>query len=377
MTNNVLRQLITRASIRKMITAALSTVILTAAVKSSMLNAPALGDLDHGANIKVMRVIDGKLYVGGVFERANRKLANNIAVWDGTAWGTLGKGVDGRVYDICAVKGSIYVCGDFSYVNKGKQDEGTPATRIAKWDGAKWSSLAERPVDREIFSLATDGTNLYLGGNFTKINDATETRCVAKYDGKKITAIEGKFDRAILSMVWMNGKLYAGGVFNEYEDDACAHVAVYDGKAWSEVGGGLSGTVQCLASDGKNLYAAGGFSAGGKSGVAMFDGSKWNGVADASAAEWVHCEGGKVYIAGDFNSVNGKNTHNVAILEGGKVVNTLNEVIYSHHRAVLPFGGAIVIGGNYADTQVAELGGFLKWTGVPGIDKLEVLSSGQ
>ncbi len=344
----------------------LSTLALTCALLTSpAAPRPApLGDLDAGAEISVMRVIDGKLYVGGQFQRANRKLANNIAVWDGTSWSTLGRGVDGKVYDICGVGGKIYVVGDFSAANKGSEDEGIPARRIAAWDGTKWSGIAARPVDREIYALATDGKNLYLGGNFTKINDETETRGVAMYDGKTIKAIGGKFDRAVMSMVWMKGKLYAGGIFNEFGDDSFNKVAVWDGKTWSELGnGGLDQSVKRLATDGEAIYAAGAFTVDGSKGIAKFDGTKWSNVLKTSGETWwVHVENGKLYVAGDFTNAGGTNTHMLAIAEGGKVQGA-DEITYATHNVLMPFKGVVAVGGRYGDTQGTDIGGTIKWDG--------------
>jgi hypothetical protein len=343
-----------------MITTAISAFVLSATLKAPALNFAPMSDLEGGQNfVKKIKVIDGKLYVAGNFERANRKLVNNIAVWDGTAWSGLGKGVDGTVKDFIKYKNDIYVCGDFSYVNKGKNDEGMEAYHIAKWDGTKWSALAPRPVDRDINALATDGTTLFIGGNFTKINDETETRGVAKYDGKKITAMGGQFDRAIMSMVWSNGKLYAGGIFNEFGDDSCRGAAVWDGKAWSELGGGLQNSCYAVATDGKNVF----FSEN-TTGVKMWDGSKFSVVVKSSGEiSSVNCDGGKLFVAGDFNEVNGVKSHNLAILEGGKVVNTIPELLYSHHYVVFPYAGKYIIGGAYGDVQGNKPGGVLAWDG--------------
>lgn len=344
----------------------LSTLALTCALLTSpAAPRPApLGDLDASADISVMRVIDGKLYVGGMFQRANRKLANNIAVWDGTSWSTLGRGVDGRVYDICGMGGKIYVVGDFGAVNKGSEDEGIPARRIAAWDGTKWSAIASRPVDRQIFSLATDGKNLFLGGNFTKINDTTETRGVAVYDGKTIKSIGGKFDRAVMSMVWLKGKLYAGGIFNEFGDDSFSKVAVWDGTQWSEAGnGGLNQSVSRLATDGEAIYAAGAFTLDGSNGIARFDGTKWTNVLKTrGSTEWVHVENGKLYVAGDFRQAGSMETHMLAIAEGGKLQGA-DEILYASHRVIMPFKGAVAVGGRYGDTQGTDIGGTIKWDG--------------
>lgn len=329
-------------------------------------------DIEKGATINVMRVIDGKLYVGGRFERANRKLVNNIAVFDGVKWSGLGRGVDGEVYDIVGLNGRIFVAGDFSYANKSSESEGIPANRIARWDGTAWTALAKSTVDRQIYALATDGKSLFVGGNFTKINNETETRGVARWGGAKFEPMAGKFDRAIMTMTFHKGKLYAGGIFNEYGDDSMANVAVYNGSSWEEVGnGGLGSRVSRLSSDGESLFAAGEFKIGGSTGIAKFDGQKWTLAVktDGSTLD-VFAQPGKLFFTGDFNQVNGKPSHKVGALDGSKLM-TLDEVLYGHHRAIAPFGGSIILGGGYGDVQSDQIGGVLRWNGEQGVDKLD------
>ncbi len=355
----------------------LSTLIAASLVAKS-LAVPAtapLGDLDKGALVTVMRVIDGKLYVGGRFERANRKLVNNIAVWDGSSWSGIGRGVDGEVKDIVGFKGKIYVCGEFSYAGKSSENEGIPANRIAEWDGTKWNAMGERPVDRQIFALATDGKALYIGGNFTKINDETETRAVARWNGKKWESIGGKFDRYVQTMTFHKGKLYVAGYFAEFGDDSFNNVAVWDGTTWSEAGnGGLSSTVNRLSSDGENLYAAGKFNIGGKSGIAKFEESKWSLAVPTSGENyWVHAEAGKLFIAGDFTEANGKKSHQLAIVDGKNTMTT-PEIMYVSHRVIMPFGGSYIVGGSYGDVQVETIGGVLKWTGANSLDAYDLVS---
>lgn len=336
---------------------------------------PIAGDLDHGAEVLNARLIDGKLYVVGRFQKANRKTVNNVAVWDGTSWSGLGKGVDGVAYDICKVGSDLYVCGDFSYAGKSTESAGVPANRIARWDGSKWNALATNTVDREIYALATDGKSLFVGGNFTKINNETETRAVAKWNGTKFEAIGGKFDRFIKSMVWLEGKLYVGGYFQNFGDDEMNNVAIWDGSSWSEMGnGGLNGTVSSLTSDGKSVYAAGKFNLSGKRGIAKYDGGKWAlSVETDGLPSWVMASGSKLCFAGDFRSIAGKNSYCVGVVDGGGV-KVLDEVPNSRHSVVIPFKDYYILGGSYSDVANDQIGGVLKWNGSPGIDKLDLLS---
>jgi trimeric autotransporter adhesin len=350
------------------------TSIITATFLARSL-APTSSDLDKAADVSLMRIYDDKVYVVGQFERANRKLANNIAVWNGTEWSTLGRGVDGKVYDICKVGNDIYVAGDFTFVDKGANTEGIKANRIAKWDGTKWSAIAANAVDRTIYALATDGKNLYMGGNFTKINDETETRGVAKYDGTKITAIDGQFDRAILSMTWLNGKLYAGGIFNAYGDDQVNKVAVWDGTSWSEAGnGGLNASVSRLTNDGTSVYASGKFSIDGSQGIAKYDGSKWTSFAKTNGETFdISYYEGTFGIAGEFTKINGKDSHKLAVIKGSALLTT-PEVLYAVHRCVVPFKGSFLVGGKFGDVQADPVGGVLKWGGKNNLDDYDVVS---
>ena len=99
------------------------------------------------------------------------------------------------------------------------------------------ATTRDNGMPRPTSNASTNSKLSTLSGipSFQKINDTTETRSVAKYDGTKITAMGGQFDRGVMNMAWFNGKLYVGGIFKENGDDECLNTAVWDGKAWSEV----------------------------------------------------------------------------------------------------------------------------------------------
>lgn len=62
-------------------------------------------------------------------------------------------------------------------------------------------------------------------------------------------------------MTCVGKTFYVGGYFlNISEEEPASHVAMWDGKEWSEVGKkGLDNDVLSLANDGTNVYAAGSF----------------------------------------------------------------------------------------------------------------------
>src|SRR5438067_2198191 len=82
--------------------------------------------------------VDGKgnLYIGGLFTRVGNTDARYIAKWDGSAWSTLGQGMDNAVEALAFSSDdkTVYASGAFITAFNG---DGPPITvnGIAKWDG--------------------------------------------------------------------------------------------------------------------------------------------------------------------------------------------------------------------------------------------------
>jgi len=295
-----------------------------------------------------MIVADGKLIIGGMFEKSDRRVVNNVTTWDGTKFSGLAKGVDGKCKGLTSEGKIIYVAGDFTYANKGT-DESTAvkSNRIAKWDGEKWISLGDQTIDREIFCAAAKDGKLYVGGNFTKVGGTVETRSVAVYDGKKWSGLgDAKFDRAVTSMAFLGNDLYCGGIFTLNGDEPMERFAKWDGAKWSEpVNGGLRG-IETMVSDGKNLILGGDF------GVKIFDGTKLNDIPDAPEGKifGIFVDGNKIYIAGSITKVKvGKKevpTGGVAMWDGSKWT-AFPEIPYSSMRCLAVYNGVLYVGGNF------------------------------
>ncbi|WP_298531180.1 PQQ-dependent sugar dehydrogenase [uncultured Algibacter sp.] len=105
------------------------------------------------------------LYVGGNFDEAGGNMANRIATWNGTNWGTLGSGTSGFVEAITATSDHIYIGGNFAIAG------GQTVNRIAKWNKSNnnWSALGNG-VNNIVNSLIHDGSNLYAAGAFDNSN---------------------------------------------------------------------------------------------------------------------------------------------------------------------------------------------------------------
>lgn len=105
------------------------------------------------------------LYVGGNFDIAGGKTANNIAAWNGSIWGSLGDGTIGFVEAITTTDADIFVGGNFV------QAGGKTVNRVARWDKAngEWFPLG-LGVSNIVTGLIHDGINLYAAGSFSASN---------------------------------------------------------------------------------------------------------------------------------------------------------------------------------------------------------------
>lgn len=129
------------------------------------------GGLNPGGRINVMLKDDAetRLFVAGAFSEIDGFAANNIAVWDGNGWSTLGDGVDGEVhalqYSKAGVKEKLYVAGNFTL--PGQPDK----SNIAEYNfvSKSWTGLQTGDMEGSIYTLHKSGS-IYIGGDFKKVN---------------------------------------------------------------------------------------------------------------------------------------------------------------------------------------------------------------
>jgi hypothetical protein len=81
------------------------------------MNGPVAAFASHG----------GKLYAGGFFTNAGGVSANNIAVWNGAAWSSLGSGMNGGVYALTVYDTTLVAGGSFT------QAGGKVSAYLAQW----------------------------------------------------------------------------------------------------------------------------------------------------------------------------------------------------------------------------------------------------
>jgi len=124
-----------------------------------------------------------KLIIAGGFTRVKNPGSipgNNITIWDGITWDTLGGGLfynsGGLVYDVIIHDGDIYVIGGFNTAG------GIPVSNIAKWDGMRWCGTKDT-FDIELRTIGFHDDTLFVASNFWTINGDSSLQFLAKWVG--------------------------------------------------------------------------------------------------------------------------------------------------------------------------------------------------
>lgn len=308
--------------------------------------------------IRALAEHEGNVYAAGLDQDPagfrNYRPAG-IYHWDGTDWNTLGRGLDGPVSQIAVSGTDLYIAGDFTHV--GDID----ANRIAKWDGDKWSALGaglitDRTRLNSIDSLIVNGSDVYVGGSFTRIQEEEAIR-VEKWDGERWSVIsEGitHFSIDIRALLHTGTVLYAGGEIGDYNN-----MARWDGNSWSELGAGPGGPVNDLVLLEGSLYAS-----GPTIGVVRWNGSGWlpvggdfNGTVQALGVSE-----GNLYATGSFTKIGNIDANHIAMWDGSSWT-ALGEGPNFSATALAVSGSDLFIGGNFSKVGELDTQRIAKWDG--------------
>src|SRR5882762_1713949 len=209
---------------------------------------------------------------------------DRLARWDGSGWSSLVgnpiNGLDGPVRALAVSGTDLYLGGDFTKI------DGIRANRVARWNGHTWSDL-QGGVNGNVWAIAVRGNNVYVGGDFT-LAGGKSANGIAKWDGHNWSAlgtgINGRKDAfaspAVYALATSGNDLYVGGRFARAGDILANGIAKWDGHTWAPLGSGVrtgtyEGVVRALAIRGQDLYAGGQFIDAG--GVIAYNIARWSG----------------------------------------------------------------------------------------------------
>src|SRR5438552_2288239 len=129
-----------RSALRVMAPLVISALSATAAAQPCSPEWTALTGGGTNNNVNALTVFSSGgspvLCAGGTFTTAGGTPASRVAKWNGTAWSALGNGVNSTVNALCVFDDgsgpALIVGGAFSTAGTG------PANGVAKWNGTSW-----------------------------------------------------------------------------------------------------------------------------------------------------------------------------------------------------------------------------------------------
>ncbi|MEQ1891557.1 MAG: carboxypeptidase-like regulatory domain-containing protein [Planctomycetota bacterium] len=205
-----------------------------------------------GVHLHQLEVFDPgtgpELYACGDFTSAGGVPANFIAKWNGANWSALGSGLGFialslEVYDAGAGP-RLYVGGIFNAAG------GLPADHFARWNGSSWSTPAVGGLNDQVYDLLSadigEGPKLYAVGMFTQAGGSPAKR-IASWNGSSWSSLgAGLNDWAFTLGMFDDGSgpaLFASGQFTATGsgDTPLGNVGKWDGTSWSALGQGLVG----------------------------------------------------------------------------------------------------------------------------------------
>ena len=317
--------------------------------------------------VDALAVSGTTLYVGGIFTTAHNGATavtvDDVAAWNTqtSAWSALGTGVAaGTTCGFCVVKVDAFAVSGTSVFAAGSFGKaGTVAANsIALWNGSAWSALGKglyscnicSPVQAgTVTSLALSGTTLYAGGTFDHAGTVAANNVASWNTGSAAWSALGSgvvagFEGGVFALALNGTSLIVGGDFTKAGSVAVNSLAVWSGSAWSALDGaksgvtigtaasGAEGQVLALLVSGTTLYVGGNFdhlqpgAVATKGGLASFSLSTpaWTVLPMAQATATVNSfaagPGSGTYVGGSFDTggplVSGLYLDNIGLLTG-------------------------------------------------------------
>lgn len=251
----------------------------------------------------------GHLYVGGTIPASSSRPAI-AARWTGSGWAQLGVGFSsGYPWTMFEHNSKLYIGGTLPTLG-----DGTPTRNLAEWDGVDLRPVPNDPPEITPFGIVQDLCE--YEGQLVAGRSSSFAHAVARHDGARWHPFGTETVRGTVnSVVVHDGFLYAGGAFLQVGNTGYGNLMRWDGSAWSAPEPGLGDdAVTTMASTPQGLLvASGGYLPEYSGTIKMLSGTEWRQIAVTSGEiNDLHCEDWGLFVAGDFEEINGVVSHAIA-----------------------------------------------------------------
>ncbi len=281
--------------------------------------------------ILALTLFNGELIAAGRFDSVAGIPAGNIARWDGIQWNAMSDGFDDLVTCLEVYNGELYAGGYFHH-------SGTDTIyNISKWNGTNWMRLGIGwGLDNVVISMTVFNQRLIIGGSF---NGAYQTSVwetgVIVWNGINWDTIGAGFNNGVASVKIIQDTLYAVGKFTSIPLNHSYYISKWDGTAWQPVpypSGGPQPQIHDVAFYQGNLYVCGLFTI--PPDIAKFNGSGYDSVGNVTGyVDKMIVYNNELYVSGNFSSINGTSVSNIARYS---LVNSMEEISLDNRLLIYP-----------------------------------------
>jgi hypothetical protein len=278
---------------------------------------------------------------GGQFTATgdNVTALNHIAQWTGSAWQQLGTGLNGTCNALKLYNGQVYAGGSFTTAG------GLTSGGLARWNGSSWSTVGGNFIGT-VNALEVFNGELVIGGTYPGISSSPNIAKFNSVTGLYSVLGSGGTDGAVRSLLSENGNLYVGGDFTHAGGVAAAHLARWDGSAWSSVRGGTDNSVYALAGYNNEVHAGG-----------TFVNVRTGAVASAGWARYL--ETGAPYVVINPSDTSGVCHHEVSFTGRG-AAGYSGTATWRHNGVPLADGptgtGSLIAGAHSGTVDILDIG---------------------
>ncbi len=176
---------------------------------------PGIGQIGIPCYVDAITEYQGNLVVGGYFKLAGADTMNNLAMWDGSNWHSIGNGVfnpggsgnSAVVYDLFADGNNLYVTGSFEFAGAFG---GLTVNGIAMWDGTSWHNFGNgafaNGIPQDVDGVLIYNNEIFAVGGFSDDN-------LVKWDGVNWNSYyDSEFNSGGGCIAIYNNEFYVGSV---------------------------------------------------------------------------------------------------------------------------------------------------------------------
>lgn len=182
----------------------------------------------------------GNIIIGGDFDDwANVALADNVVMWNGSAYVAMGSGFGDSVSALAIGNGKVYAGG--SFITTGIDS----VPFIAEWDYSTWESLGPG-LDNLVLAIVVNSSGLvFAGGSFVQTGDnLIDLNFVGAWDGTAWRPLGGGVNGDVRSLgIGHDGILFLAGSFTEAGTLTLAdRLALWNGYSYAHLDIDLPGS---------------------------------------------------------------------------------------------------------------------------------------